>query len=133
MEYKNLLSRILPESLISKTLTSTTKFPKETQILQNKRQIRILNKRTFIYNNENSSVQFHFNLCSAQGRLIKREIGETTEWLDNTLKKIKIVLWKESFNFRKKNFGIEIEEKDSENQLQEEKDEGKAKQKERDY
>jgi hypothetical protein len=124
MNNKDLLSRLIPESTISKTLTSKHKFHKENQLFSNKRQIRILNKRTFIYTNKDSSVQFHYNLCSGQGRLIKREIGETTEWLDNYLKKIKFVLWKESFNFRKKNFGIEVEENDS-NQIQEETDPGK--------
>lgn len=128
MDYPSLLNRLLPESTISATLTSTDQFPKEQQIFTNKRNLEILNKRTFIYSNANSSIQFHFNFFPKKGKLLKREIGESTEWLDEPLKRVKFVLWKESFNFRRKNFGIETDDKDKESQIREETDEGTHKQ-----
>ena len=57
--------------------------------------------------------------------MIKKEIGETTEWLSDSMKRIKFVLWKEEFNFRKKNFGIEPEDDESGNKIDEEVDDGK--------
>ena len=112
MNYPSLLNRLLPESQISATLASPAQFPKESRIFSNKRKLEILNTRTFIYSNANSSIQFHFNYFPQKSKILKREIGESTEWLEDALKRVKLVLWKESFNFRRKHFGIETSDKE---------------------
>ena len=109
MNYETLMNQLIPESSISKILTSNTKFPKEKNIFTHKRRLKMINKQTFIYSTQDSSVQFHFNFCKSKGRLLKQSLDASSEWLTEQLKRIKFVLWKESFNFRSKSLGIEAQ------------------------